>query len=153
MCGIVGYIGKKNVLPILIKGLEKLEYRGYDSAGVSYFLSDEIHVIKSVGRISKLEKKLNLNERSFVGIGHTRWATHGKVNEVNCHPHKCGDVVIVHNGILENYQSLKKILLEHGYLFQGDTDSEVACAYIDFLYQQNIYPSFPVVMYKPSLLF
>lgn len=137
MCGIVGYVGKNNAIPTLLKGLKRLEYRGYDSAGIAYLEQGNLHVVKAVGKIDCLENKLNGNETSFLGIGHTRWATHGKVSELNCHPHKAGDIVIVHNGILENYQELKQILLENGYTFYGDTDSEVAAAYIDYLYQKN----------------
>ena len=137
MCGIVGYIGKKKALPILIKGLKRLEYRGYDSAGVAYFLNDQIHIKKSVGRIDKLENIINLEENTTTGIGHTRWATHGKVDTVNSHPHQVNHITIVHNGIIENYQELKQILIEHGYQFQSDTDTEIACSYIDYLYQQS----------------
>lgn len=144
MCGIVGYIGKKEALPILMKGLKKLEYRGYDSAGIAYCKDGSIQLEKSVGRISELEKKINFNDVSFVGIGHTRWATHGGVDVKNSHPHQVGDIVIVHNGILENYQVLKEFLMEQGYLFHSDTDTEVACCYLDFLYQKcqdhNILP-------------
>ena len=107
MCGIVGYIGKKNCLPILINGLKKLEYRGYDSAGIAYLKDNSIKIIKNIGKISNLEEKINYKEKSLIGIGHTRWATHGKVNITNSHPHQVGSITIVHNGILENYQVLK----------------------------------------------
>ena len=137
MCGIIGYIGKNNALPKLIEGLKKLEYRGYDSAGIAYFHKNNIKIIKSVGRIQELEKKICFKEQSQLGIGHTRWATHGKVTEKNSHPHQVGKITIVHNGILENYQDLKKILQEKGYSFKSDTDTEVACAYIDYEYQKN----------------
>lgn len=137
MCGIVGYIGKKEVLPILIKGLKRLEYRGYDSAGVAYVLDDQIKVKKCVGRISQLEQIVSYKEKSSIGIGHTRWATHGGVDTKNSHPHQVQNITIVHNGILENYQELKEELLKLGYSFQSATDTEVACAYIDFLYQQS----------------
>lgn len=137
MCGIVGYIGKKESLPILIHGLKRLEYRGYDSAGVAYYYQDKIKIEKAVGRILELEKKICYEEHSHMGIGHTRWATHGGVTEVNSHPHQVGDITIVHNGILENYQELRGMLQDEGYLFQGNTDTEVACGYIDYVYQHS----------------
>lgn len=138
MCGIVGYIGHKKALPILIQGLKKLEYRGYDSAGISYINSqNEVKLYKSVGRIRELEKKIPIEENSTIGIGHTRWATHGKVTETNSHPHQVGNITIVHNGIIENYQELKELLSKQGYQFQSDTDTEVACAYLDYLYQKR----------------
>lgn len=137
MCGIVGYIGKKNCLPILIQGLKKQEYRGYDSAGIAYLNNNNINIIKSIGRISNLEKKINLNNKTTIGIGHTRWATHGGVNETNCHPHQSGDITLVHNGIIENYQELKEKLINNGYNFKSETDTEVACAYIDYEYQNS----------------
>ena len=133
MCGIVGYIGKRQVLPILIKGLKRLEYRGYDSAGVAFFHLEEIKLQKSVGRIQELEKKLDYSLSSHIGIGHTRWATHGKVTIMNSHPHQVGKITIVHNGIIENYLTLKKELESKGYLFQTETDTEVACALIDWI--------------------
>ncbi len=133
MCGIVGYIGKRQVLPILIKGLKRLEYRGYDSAGVAFFHQEEIKLQKSVGRIQELEKKLDYSLSSHIGIGHTRWATHGKVTIMNSHPHQVGKITIVHNGIIENYLTLKKELESKGYLFQTETDTEVACALIDWI--------------------
>ena len=137
MCGIVGYIGKKKCLPILIDGLKKLEYRGYDSAGIAYLDKNEIKLTKSVGRIKNLEDKIDSNINTYMGIGHTRWATHGGVNELNCHPHHVGDITIVHNGIIENYLELKDFLLENNYSFYGDTDTEIACAYIDYEYKNS----------------
>ena len=137
MCGIVGYIGKKKCLPILIDGLKKLEYRGYDSAGIAYLDKNEIKLTKSVGRIKNLEDKIDSNINTYIGIGHTRWATHGGVNELNCHPHHVGDITIVHNGIIENYLELKDFLLENKYSFYGDTDTEIACAYIDYEYKNS----------------
>ncbi len=139
MCGIVGYIGSKRALPILIKGLKKLEYRGYDSAGVAYSFNQDIKIIKSVGRISTLEEKINFQEESTIGIGHTRWATHGTVDTINSHPHQVNNITMVHNGIIENYLELKELLQENGYTFQSATDTEVACAYIDFTKKK--YPS------------
>ena len=137
MCGIVGYIGDKKTLPILIKGLKRLEYRGYDSAGIAYEKKNKIYLEKEVGRIQNLEKKLNLEEESYIGIGHTRWATHGKVTKTNSHPHQVNKVTLVHNGIIENYQELKKELIEKGYHLKTETDSEVACAYIDYTLREN----------------
>lgn len=137
MCGIVGYIGNKNCLPILIKGLKKLEYRGYDSAGIAYLNKNKVKLTKSIGRIKELEKKINLNDNSTIGIGHTRWATHGSVDKTNSHPHQVGDITIVHNGIIENYQKLKNKLTKIGYTFKSETDTEVACAYIDYEYKKN----------------
>ena len=137
MCGIVGYIGKKNCLPILINGLKKLEYRGYDSAGIAYQNNNTIKIIKNTGRISNLEEKINYKEEANIGIGHTRWATHGKVNITNSHPHQVGNITIVHNGILENYQELKNELITKGYDFKTETDTEVLCAYIDYEYNKS----------------
>ena len=138
MCGIVGYIGKKKALPILIDGLKKLEYRGYDSAGVAYLDKNDINIVKSVGRIDVLESKLNMESSSCLGIGHTRWATHGEPSEENAHPHfsNDGSVTIVHNGIIENYQELIKKLEKHGYHFYSDTDTEVLANIIDYYYKK-----------------
>lgn len=137
MCGIIGYIGKKNCLPILIKGLKRLEYRGYDSAGIAYLKDNNIKITKTTGRISDLEKIINKKDESVIGIGHTRWATHGGVDNINSHPHQVGDITIVHNGILENYQELKNMLTKEGYKFKSETDTEVACCYIDYEYQKS----------------
>ena len=128
MCGIVGYIGEKPVYDILINGLKKLEYRGYDSSGLMIY-NDELLIKKSKGKVSALEN-LFINEKDkkgTIGIGHTRWATHGPPNQVNSHPHvsNSGEISLVHNGIIENYDSIKKILLKKGYTFTSDTDSEV----------------------------
>ena len=132
MCGIVGYVGDRNVTDVLMQGLKSLEYRGYDSAGVAVRCDKNIKVIKSVGKIANLEEKLQgFNDKSTIGIGHTRWATHGEVNEVNCHPHSVNNVVLVHNGIIENYRELKRELELVGYSFLTDTDSEVIAALID----------------------
>ena len=137
MCGIIGYIGKNNSIPILIKGLQNLEYRGYDSAGISYIKDNKLKIIKEKGKINNLEKITIKDDYSNIGIGHTRWATHGKANKTNAHPHHQGDITIVHNGIIENYIELK-IALEHsGYKFKSETDSEVACAYIDYTYKKE----------------
>lgn len=136
MCGIVGYIGKKNAIEILINGLEKLEYRGYDSAGIA-FLTDDIKILKNKGKIKNLKNKINFDEKSTLGIGHTRWATHGEANEINAHPHQVGKITLVHNGIIENYEEIKKELINKGYTFKTETDSEVGCALLYFLYQKN----------------
>ncbi len=137
MCGIVGYVGKKNnALKVLIEGLEKLEYRGYDSAGVAFLENNEISIIKKQGKIKNLKQSLQ-NEKAKIGIGHTRWATHGIPNEINSHPHRCGKMTIVHNGIIENYNEIKKDLIDRGYVFQSETDTEVACALLDYIYNKT----------------
>ena len=137
MCGIIGYVGKNNALKALINGLKALEYRGYDSVGVAYFLNDKIKIIKDKGRINELENNIDINDLPNIGIGHTRWATHGVPNKINAHPHNVGNITLVHNGIIENYLELKEELIKHGYNFKSDTDTEVACAYIDYLYKNN----------------
>ena len=131
MCGIVGYIGKDKCMPKIIKGLESLEYRGYDSAGIAYKLNNKVVIVKEEGRIEKLKSLIKDND-SYIGIGHTRWATHGKPCKVNSHPHKVGKITLVHNGIIENYEDLKKDLKD--YKFESETDSEVIAALIDKLY-------------------
>lgn len=129
MCGITGYIGYREAYPIIINGLKRLEYRGYDSAGVMLFDGEKINLSKTKGKVSSLEEKVNLeiSDKGNIGVGHTRWATHGIPNDVNSHPHRSqsGDLVIVHNGIIENYDSLKQELVRRGYEFQSDTDTEV----------------------------
>ncbi|MDD4734157.1 MAG: glutamine--fructose-6-phosphate transaminase (isomerizing) [Bacilli bacterium] len=138
MCGIVGYIGKdKNTLRNLINSLKILEYRGYDSAGIAYVKNKTVKIIKEKGKIEALEKKINFNEDVTIGMGHTRWATHGEPSIVNSHPHKVGKITLVHNGIIENYEELKKLLKEFGYKFKSDTDTEVVCALIDKLYNEK----------------
>ncbi|MEF9437639.1 MAG: glutamine--fructose-6-phosphate transaminase (isomerizing), partial [Candidatus Mariimomonas ferrooxydans] len=128
MCGIIGYLGNQNAVPIVIDGLKKLEYRGYDSAGIAFFMNGKIEVRRCAGKIKKLDALIkNENLQSAVGIGHTRWATHGKPSEGNAHPHKVGGVVIVHNGIIENYRELKTELEKKGHVFTSDTDTEVLC--------------------------
>ncbi len=153
MCGIVGYIGKNNALPLLIKGLKHLEYRGYDSAGIAYLKDRKIILKKSVGKISNLEEKIDLTDESFIGIGHTRWATHGKVTEENSHPHQVGHITLVHNGIIENYLSLKQELVEKGYHFKSETDTEVACAYLDYLFKTNKEMPFEKILEKAKNIF
>ena len=134
MCGIVGYIGDKNCVPILLQGLKRLEYRGYDSAGIGIINKDKPVILKSKGKVSLLEEKVNeLSLSSNIGIGHTRWATHGIPNEQNAHPHTNSDrtLFIIHNGIIENFQVLKSGLISLGYKFESDTDSEVFAHLID----------------------
>lgn len=137
MCGIVGYVGKRNAQNVLLDGLEKLEYRGYDSAGVALALDGGIRVVKSKGRLAELRKKLELQAlaESGCGIGHTRWATHGEPSDVNSHPHSTPRVSIVHNGIIENYGILKERLIAKGYTFESETDTEVLVKLIDSCYE------------------
>ena len=126
MCGIVGYIGSQEAVPVLLDGLKRLEYRGYDSAGVAVLRDGKIDVRRSVGKLANLEKALNgTGLNGTVGIGHTRWATHGKPSEQNAHPHRSGPLALVHNGIIENYVALKEQLLKDGYTFESETDTEV----------------------------
>ncbi len=129
MCGIVGYIGHREAHPIIIKGLKRLEYRGYDSAGIALFDGNDLKVCKTKGKVSDLEERIEkeITTDGKLGIGHTRWATHGVPNDVNSHPHysNSGNLVIIHNGIIENYDSLKKELIKRGYVFKSDTDTEV----------------------------
>jgi len=134
MCGIYCYVGKKKALPILTDGLSSLEYRGYDSAGVAY-VTDKVNIIKEKGKLENLKKLLNNDTETFLGIGHTRWATHGEPNKINAHPHKQGNITIVHNGIIENYNKLKLELTE--YDLKSETDTEVLCCLIDKLYQEE----------------
>jgi glucosamine--fructose-6-phosphate aminotransferase (isomerizing) len=137
MCGIVGYIGDKQAYPILIKGLRRLEYRGYDSAGVSIFNNGETKVFKKKGKVSDLEAfNKNSDTSGNIGIGHTRWATHGEPNDINAHPHSSqnGNFTLIHNGIIENYNRLKKKLEDRGYKFQTETDTEVLANLIEYIY-------------------
>jgi glucosamine--fructose-6-phosphate aminotransferase (isomerizing) len=141
MCGIVGYVGQKNVTPILIEGLKKLEYRGYDSAGVAVVNNGKVDMVKTKGRLAVLEDKLkNLNISGTVGIGHTRWATHGEPNDVNSHPHMSNNhkIAVVHNGIIENYMQLKEFLISKGYEFKSETDTEVVAHLIEYNYKGNL---------------
>ena len=137
MCGIVGYVGKRNAQDVLLDGLEKLEYRGYDSAGVALALDGAIRVVKSKGRLAELRQKLAAEAlaESSCGIGHTRWATHGEPSDVNSHPHSTPRVSIVHNGIIENYGILKERLIAKGYTFESETDTEVLVKLIDSCYE------------------
>lgn len=140
MCGIVGYIGNKNCIPVLIQGLKRLEYRGYDSAGIGFYSDGKVSLIKNKGKVSELENRIQSDEIfSTLGIGHTRWATHGIPNEINAHPHFNGNksLLIIHNGIIENYQPLKKTLQKEGFVFESDTDSEVFAHLIDRYIKNN----------------
>ena len=135
MCGIVGYIGEKNCVPILINGLKRLEYRGYDSAGIGIINNGNSKIVKNKGKVSVLEENVNnLQLTANIGIGHTRWATHGIPNEINAHPHsnESGSLFIIHNGIIENYRTIKTDLQNLGYKFTSDTDSEVLVHLIDY---------------------
>src|SRR6056297_183643 len=142
MCGIVGYIGYRDAFPIIIKGLQRLEYRGYDSAGIALFDGNEINLSKTKGKVEDLKKKAQeISQKGSLGIGHTRWATHGVPNDVNSHPHlsNSGNLVIIHNGIIENYESLKKELITRGYTFTSDTDTEVLVNLIeDVIKKENV---------------
>lgn len=134
MCGIIGYIGKRNCVPILIEGLKRLEYRGYDSAGIGVIQDGKSLIVKNKGKVSELHSKIEqLNIKSDIGLGHTRWATHGIPNEINAHPHQNqeGTLFLIHNGIIENYKILKKALQLDGYKFSSETDTEVLAHLID----------------------
>ena len=136
MCGIIGYVGNKGEsVRVLIDGLERLEYRGYDSAGIAFVNNNGIEVIKKEGKIANLREDVNFDVKSDLGIGHTRWATHGKATRNNAHPHKVGKITIVHNGIVENYDKLRNDLKNKGYEFKSETDTEVVAALIDYVYR------------------
>ena len=141
MCGITGYIGYRDAYPIILNGLKRLEYRGYDSAGVMLYDGEDIRLSKVKGKVSVLEEKVKseVNKKTFLGIGHTRWATHGVPNDTNSHPHlsQSGNLAIVHNGIIENYSALKKELIDRGYTFQSDTDTEVLINLIEEVKKQE----------------
>jgi len=142
MCGIIGYLGYREAYPIVIKGLQRLEYRGYDSAGIMLFDGEKVQVSKTKGKVTDLEKITNQapeKKSGNIAIGHTRWATHGVPNDANSHPHTSmsGDLVIVHNGIIENYDTLKKELISRGYIFQSDTDTEVLINLIEEVKKQE----------------
>ena len=134
MCGIVGYIGNRSVLPVLMDGLKKLEYRGYDSAGIALLEGDRIHISKTKGKVQDLQKMVQgLTSQAKIGIAHTRWATHGEPNSINAHPHTdgSGDIALVHNGIIENFTALKKLLSDRGHRFKSATDTEVLAHLIE----------------------
>ncbi len=140
MCGIVGYIGPRDAYPILIKGLKRLEYRGYDSAGIAILNRDGVQIFKKKGKVADLERETkHLNIKGNIGIGHTRWATHGEPNDINAHPHMSqnGLFTMIHNGIIENYTQLKKFLISKGYTFKSETDTEVLVNLIEYMYLEG----------------
>jgi glucosamine--fructose-6-phosphate aminotransferase (isomerizing) len=143
MCGIVGYIGHRDAKSVIIKGLRRLEYRGYDSAGIALYDGKNVKVTKTKGKVDDLEAKLKTekNNKGTIGIGHTRWATHGIPNDINSHPHysNSGNLVIIHNGIIENYASIKKELENKGFTFKSDTDTEVLINLIEYIQQKGNY--------------
>lgn len=152
MCGIIGYVGKrKSALSFIVEGLKCLEYRGYDSAGIAYVDDENIKIVKSEGQISNLETKLNMNVESSIGIGHTRWATHGIPNEINSHPHRSGSITLVHNGIIENYMEIKDELGKEGKKFLSDTDSEVAACLIDSLFEKTKDMKEAILLFKKKV--
>lgn len=152
MCGIVGYIGKSQAAPIILDGLAKLEYRGYDSAGMAIYDGTKINITKSVGRLKVLEEITHAGETmpGTLGIGHTRWATHGAPSDVNAHPHfnSEGTIAVVHNGIIENYLQLKKKLQDRGYVFQSETDTEILAQMLDYYYKGNPLEAITKVMHR-----
>lgn len=137
MCGIIGYNGTKKCVPRLIGALEALEYRGYDSAGIAYIENGNVKISKEVGKIKNLKEIVDMNTNSTIGIGHTRWATHGGVTKENAHPHKIGKITLVHNGIIENYVDIKKAIENKGYKYNSETDTEIAAALLNSLYEEN----------------
>ena len=142
MCGIVGYVGKGKATDFLVEGLSKLEYRGYDSAGVAVLIDDVINVRKQKGRLANLEESLDKNPMNGnIGIGHTRWATHGEPSDINSHPHLSskGDIAVVHNGIIENYIELRDFLKEKGCTFVSETDTEVIPNLIEYYYKGDLF--------------
>lgn len=141
MCGIVAYIGSQKAYPIILKGLKRLEYRGYDSSGIALF-GEQVETFKRKGRVAELEVwDENIIESATVGIGHTRWATHGEPSDANAHPHTSnnGQLTLVHNGIIENYASLKQELVQKGYSFKSETDTEVLVNFIEEIQKNNDY--------------
>ncbi|RYD77065.1 MAG: glutamine--fructose-6-phosphate aminotransferase, partial [Sphingobacteriales bacterium] len=140
MCGIVGYTGPKQAYPVILKGLQRLEYRGYDSSGVALLKDGDLSVYKKKGKVAELEKEmLNKDTSANIGIGHTRWATHGEPSDRNAHPHRSanGRFAMIHNGIIENYAQLKSELVSKGYSFTSDTDTEVLLNFIEHIQSNN----------------
>ena len=152
MCGIVGYVGKSQAAPILLDGLAKLEYRGYDSAGIAVYDGEHLVGKKAMGRLKVLSEMTHdgASMPGYVGIGHTRWATHGAPTDNNAHPHFNEDetIAVVHNGIIENYLKLKKKLLDKGYRFQSDTDTEVVAHLLDYYYKGDPLEAITKVMHR-----
>ncbi|MES2693520.1 MAG: glutamine--fructose-6-phosphate transaminase (isomerizing) [Verrucomicrobiota bacterium] len=140
MCGIVGYVGKQKAAPLILEGLKRLEYRGYDSAGVAIFRDGQFDIVKKAGRVANLEKEPAIHKlHGSYGMGHTRWATHGGVTDANAHPHLSSDgqIALIHNGVIENYSKIKKFLLEKGYTFKSETDTEVLCNLVAYHYAKE----------------
>ena len=137
MCGIASYAGDKNVIKTIMTGLKSLEYRGYDSSGIAYMKNGKINIIKKEGPIKNLDKILDYDDEANIGISHTRWATHGGATDINAHPHRQGRITLVHNGIIENYNELREGLIEKGYVFNTETDTEVAAGIINDLYNEE----------------
>lgn len=140
MCGIVGYIGNRQAYPILIKGLHRLEYRGYDSAGIALIDNEHLKVYKAKGKVEELEQFARQKDiTGTIGIAHTRWATHGEPTHNNAHPHysQSEEIAIIHNGIIENYAVLKEGLMKEGYIFQSETDTEVLVQLIEYMKKTN----------------
>ena len=152
MCGIVGYIGTEQAAPIILDGLSKLEYRGYDSAGMAIFDGEKINTKKAVGRLKVLENLTHGGEsmKGTSGIGHTRWATHGAPSDINSHPHmnNAGTIAVVHNGIIENYIPLKKKMQDKGYQFVSETDTEVLSHLLDYYYKGNPLEAITKVLHR-----
>ena len=141
MCGIIGVLGKQDVVPSLVGGLKRLEYRGYDSAGIATLTKDGIDRRRAEGKLENLEKVLKTDGLSgLAGIGHTRWATHGVPNEVNAHPHMTQQIALVHNGIIENYRELAERLSKKGYVFESETDTEIAAQLITSFLDDGMTP-------------
>ena len=152
MCGIFGYVGKKvNIERVLVDGLKTLEYRGYDSAGIA-FITDKVEIIKTSGKISELESMIDEDLISGLGIGHTRWATHGNSTTINAHPHKLGKVTVIHNGIIENYLELKEMLLKENYNFLSETDTEIVAGLLDYLKSKNIWSNLEIIKEMASYI-
>ena len=140
MCGIVAYIGKREAYPILIKGLQRLEYRGYDSAGIAILNPNGLHIYKKKGKVNDLiEHTTDKDITASIGMGHTRWATHGEPNDTNAHPHvsQNNDIVLIHNGIIENYESIRTALIKDGHTFRSETDTEVLAHLIAVIQEQE----------------
>ena len=150
MCGIVGYVGHRDSTEVLLSTLEKLEYRGYDSAGIAVFDHDNIVVRKAQGRLADLRARMETDgvPSGFAGIGHTRWATHGEPSDINSHPHDGGSVTIVHNGIIENYKEIKNFLMDKGRHFISQTDTEVAAQLLDYYYNGDPVDAIVETMHK-----
>ena len=152
MCGVIGYVGAGATPEFFYNGLKRLEYRGYDSAGIAMMNSDGVFIQRAEGKLNNLQKKLEkLPNSTKIGIGHTRWATHGKPTESNAHPHRSENIVLLHNGIIENYKPLKEFLINKGYLFQSETDTEVAAHLLNYEFKQNLNIKNPLDRMKKAI--